>query len=99
VKNEKVVGRIFHYFTGASVALTYPLVYLVFEVPVPENHLIPGLLWGLATALLPWLILFPAYGWGFFGVRSPRSVRPLLSLSVEHMVYGLGLGLVLTLVQ
>ena len=79
------------------MALSYPLFFLVFNVPMPENHLIIGLVWGLATALLPWVILFPGFGWGFFGVRAPSNIRPLVSPSVEHLIYGLGLGIVLNL--
>ena len=61
------------------------------------EQLIPGLIWGLVTALLPWLVLFPGFGWGAFGIRSPRNMRPVLSLSIEHSIYGLGLGMVLTI--
>ena len=97
VKNEVPVGWAFHYFTGGSMALTYPLLYLAFNVPLPENHLLISLVWGLATALLPWFILFPGFGWGFFGIRAPGNVRPLISPSVEHLLYGLGLGIVLNI--
>ncbi len=97
VKNEVLVGGAFHYFTGGSLALTYPLFYLAFNVPMPGNHLISSLLWGLATVLLPWFILFPGFGWGFFGVRAPSNVRSFISPMVEHLLYGLGLGIVLNI--
>jgi hypothetical protein len=92
-----LVGGAFHYFTGGSVVLTYPLFYLAFNVPIPGNHLIPSLLWGLATVLFPWFILFPGFGWGFFGVRAPKGTRPLIAPAVAHSCYGLGLGIVLTI--
>ncbi len=97
MKNERAVGWIFHYFTGGTVALTYPAVLLWFTGAVPSNNLIPGLVWGLATVLLPWFVLFPGFGWGFFGIRSPGNVRHLLSPSIEHSIYGLGVGIVLTI--
>ena len=96
MRNERAVGWIFHYFTGVTLALTYPAVFLGFTGAVPSNNLIPGLIWGLVTALLPWLVLFPGFGWGVFGIRSPRNMRPVLSLSIEHSIYGLGVGMVLT---
>jgi len=71
IKNEKSVGWIFHYLTGGSVALIYPVLYLASKVSVPEGHLVASLLFGLATSFLPWFILFPAFGWGFFGIRAP----------------------------
>lgn len=99
VKNELAAGWIVHYVTGGSVALTYPLLHLAFRASLPEYHFIHALLWGLATTLLPWVILYPAFGWGFFGVRAPKGTRPLLSASMAHLVYGLGLGIVLSIVS
>ena len=97
MKHESAVGWFFHYFTGITLCLTYPAIFLVFTGAVPDNNLLPGLIWGLVTALLPWLVLFPGYGWGAFGIRAPRNMRPVLSLSIEHSIYGLGMGLVLTM--
>lgn len=97
LKYEVSTGWIFHYLIGASVGLTYPLFYLAFSVAMPVNHLIPGLLWGLATTLLPWLTNFPAFGWGFFGVRAPKGTKPLIAPAVAHACFGLGMGLVFTI--
>ena len=77
--------------------MTYPVFYLAFSVSLPGNHLLSSLVWGLATTLLPWVILFPAFGWGFFGVRAPKGRRPLILPTVSHLVYGLGLGIVLNI--
>ena len=84
---------------GGSLALSYPALYLVSGVPLPVNHVLPGLLWGLATTLLPWIIFYPAFGWGVFGVAAPQGTRPVLSPTVSHLVYGLGLGIVLNIVS
>jgi len=97
LKNELSAGWIVHYLTGGIVALTYPVFYLAFKVPMPADHLIPGLLWGLTTTLLPWFILYPAFGWGFFGIRAPSGTRPLISTTISHLLYGLGLGIVLNI--
>jgi len=99
VNHESAVGRITHYLLGGGLALTYPALFLVSGVPLPANHVLPGLLWGLATTLLPWLIFYPAFGWGFFGVGAPQGTRPVLSPTVSHLVYGLGLGIVLNIVS
>ncbi len=97
VKYEASVGWIFHYLTGGSLALTYPLFYLALNRPMPQDHLISGVVWGLATTLLQWLILYPGYGWGLFGLRAPRNASPLIATPVAHMLYGLGLGIVLNI--
>ena len=97
MKMEAAAGTSFHYFTGATVALTYPLFFLIVGDPMPQNNLVPGLIWGMATTLLPWLLMFPAFGWGWLGLRAPDSVRPLLSPAVEHLLYGFGLAMTLNL--
>jgi hypothetical protein len=84
---------------GGTLALTYPALYLIFGAPLPGNHVLTGLVWGLATTLLPWIIFYPAFGWGFFGLRAPQGTRPVLSPTVSHLVYGLGLGIVLNIVS
>jgi Na+-driven multidrug efflux pump len=86
-----------HYLVGGSLALTYPAVYFVSAAPLPGSHVLPSLVWGLATTLLPWLIFYPAFGWGLFGVGAPQGTRPVLSPTVSHLVYGLGVGSVLSI--
>jgi len=98
VKYEALAGWIFHYLTGGILALTYPLFYLVLNTPMPQDYLISSVLWGLSTTLLPWLILYPGYGWGLFGFRAPKNASPLIATPVAHMFYGLGLGIVLNIV-
>ncbi len=64
---------------------------------MPQDHLISGVVWGLATTLLPWLILYPGYGWVLFGLKAPKNASPLIATPVAHMLYGLGLGIVLNI--
>jgi hypothetical protein len=97
LRNETLTGAISHYLTGSGVALLYPAYFLVFGVSLPDYHLIPALIFGLATVALPWFILYPAFGYGFFGVRAPASSRPLIAPTIEHIVYGLGIGMVLNI--
>jgi hypothetical protein len=51
-----------------------------------------GSLFGVATSLLPWLLLLPAFGWGWFGRRGPRGSNAVLASTLSHMPYGLGVG-------
>jgi len=88
-----------HYLLGGGLALTYPALFIVSNAPLPDNHVIPGLLWGLATTLLPWIVFYPAFGWGLFGVSAPKETRPVLSPTVTHLVYGLGLGIALNVLS
>lgn len=95
---EEKAGWVFHFLVGGGgVALIYPLFFLATGLPLPKNHLLGGLLFGLATSVLPWFVLLPAFGWGIFGRRAPQGANPLLASTLSHIPYGLGVGAVFAL--
>lgn len=95
LRHEVAAGWVFHLFVGGGgVALMYPLFFRALAHPLGERHLLAGLLFGLATSVLPWLILLPAFGWGWFGTRGPRGANALLASPLSHVPYGLGVGAV-----
>ena len=94
--HEVKMGWAFHFLIGGGgVALIYPLFFQATGWPLPDNHLFAGLIFGLLTSLLPWFILLPSFGWGFFGARGPRGSNALLASTLSHIPYGLGVGAVL----
>lgn len=97
-KNEVKIGWIFHFVVGGGlVGVCYPLSFMVMQIPLPQHHLLPGVLFGLVTSLLPWLLLLPSFGWGWFGLRAPKGAIPLVASTISHISYGIGLGLVMNL--
>ncbi len=93
---EAGVGWAFHFLVGdGGVALIYPAVLLTMGTPSPDHPLTYGLMFGLATSVLPWFVLLPAFGWGWFGRRGPRSANALLASPFSHIPYGLGIGAVM----
>ncbi len=74
-----------------------PLFFLATGLPFPGNHLLGGLIFGLATSVLPWFILLPSFGWGLFGWRGSQGSKALLASTLSHLPYGLGVGAMLTL--
>ena len=92
-QREVCAGWAFHFLVGGgAVALCYPLFFLSAGLPFPGNNLLGGLIFGLATSLLPWFILLPAFGWGFFGRYGPPGSNALLASTLSHIPYGLGVG-------
>lgn len=92
---EVGAGWVFHYLVGGgAVALPFALGLQAAGWAQPEQRLWVGLVYGGLSSLLPWLLLLPAFGWGWFGRRAPPGARPLLASLVSHLPYGLGLGLV-----
>ena len=95
---EVQMGWAFHFFVGGGgVALLYAAFVHAAGFNVPTYLLWGGVIFGAATSLLPWLLLLPAFGWGWFGRRGPRGSNALLASTVSHIPYGLGVGVVMAL--
>jgi hypothetical protein len=95
---EARAGWAFHLLIGGGgVALIYPAVLLTMGIAHPAHPILGGLLFGLATSLLPWFVLLPAFGWGWFGRHGPRGANALLASPLSHVPYGLGVGAVIAL--
>lgn len=95
---EVRTGWAFHFVVGGGgVALLYAAVAHAAGFDRPLQHLWGGVMFGAATSLLPWLLLLPAFGWGWFGRRGPRGSNALLASTVAHIPYGLGVGVVMAL--
>jgi hypothetical protein len=95
---EVRMGWAFHFLVGGGgVALLYAAVAHAAGFNVPTHHLWGGVIFGAATSLLPWLVLLPAFGWGWFGRRGPRGSNAVLASMVSHLPYGLGVGVVMAL--
>jgi hypothetical protein len=95
---EVQAGWAFHFLLGGGgVALFYPIFFPADALVPAVDHLLGGIVFGLATSLLPWLILLPMFGWGFFGRRGPQGANALLASPLSHLFYGLGVGAVVGL--
>ena len=96
--DEVRAGWVFHFLVGGGgVALLYAAFVHAAGITMPNHHLWGGVIFGGATSLLPWLLLLPAFGWGWFGRRGPRGSNALLASMISHVPYGLGLGVVMAL--
>jgi Protein of unknown function (DUF2938) len=95
---EVRTGWVFHFLVGGGgVALLYAAFVRAAGLNAPTHCLWGGVVFGAATSLLPWLLLLPAFGWGWFGRRGPRDSNALLASMVSHVPYGLGVGVVMAL--
>ena len=74
-----------HYLIGAMLGLFYG--------SLGETGWRAGAVFGAVTCLLPWLVLFPAVGFGLFGNRTPVQTSLLVASTSNHLVYGAALGL------
>src|SRR5690348_1985173 len=88
---ECVVGWISHYAIGVLYAVT--LVALVSGWLI-QPTLLPALLFGLGTVLVPFLVMHPSFGLGIAASKAPNPTRARLKSVMAHTVFGLGLYLV-----
>ena len=91
VKREMAIAVPTHYAIGITLALIFLLASAAFGLN-PRNFLV-ALRFALCTNIFPWLLMFPAMGYGWFGLHGPPNTRLFRSSFVSHTFYGLGLWL------
>jgi hypothetical protein len=87
---ELALGMLTHYATG--IALTQAFLLLPRRKNRPPS-LPAATAYGIATAALPLLIMFPSMGYGWFGIRSGEAARIIRIMILGHIAFGLGIGL------
>lgn len=90
---EYPVAILGHYFFGALFGLVYTLV-----IPAASWGWVSGLLFAQVTLPLIWFVLYPALGLGWFGARLGVA-RSLFTTIAIHVVYGVIVGTVMTIVS
>ena len=90
-RHECTVGWTAHYLIGVSFAIAF--VTLVSGGWLAQPTLLPALAFGIATVLVPFLTLQPAFGLGVASSKTPHPNRARLKSVSTHTVFGLGLWL------
>ena len=91
VRHELAIALIGHYAIGSALAWVY--LTSTRALALPSRPLGVALAFGFGTNLLPWLIMFPLMGYGFFGAHGPAGTRLFVSSCASHAFFGLGLWL------
>ena len=89
-RGETALGLVTHYATGIVLTEAFLLV------PRPKNgrpSLAAGMAFGIATAALPLLVMFPSMGYGPFGLKSGDAARLGRIMLLGHVAFGVGIGL------
>lgn len=89
LEGEKQAALVGHFVIGITLAVLYVVGadWLGFS---PGVFFI-ALGYGFATCVFPWFLLFPALGFGFFGLRAPPELRLFTASLMNHLFYGFGL--------
>jgi hypothetical protein len=87
---EAAIGMAAHYATGLALTWTY---FLFLRKCGRRSSLPKATAYGAATALLPLLVMYPAWGYGAFGLRDPHAARLARAMLLGHTAFGAGIGL------
>jgi hypothetical protein len=93
VSHELAIAAPVHYAIGVTLALLY--LWGMSALGWPARSLLLALAFGLCTNVFPWFLMFPAMGYGFFGLQGPLGTRLFVSSLISHACYGLGIWLAL----
>jgi hypothetical protein len=86
---EERAALVGHYLIG--VVLTVFYIFVARRLGVPPGSLVAALGYGLATCVFPWFLVYPALGFGPFGVTGRPELKLFTSSVANHLFYGLGL--------
>ena len=88
---ECTLGWVAHYLIGTALALGFVLLATGSWLERPT--LLPAVAFGMATTLVPYLIMQPSFGLGIAASKTPNPHRARLKSLTTHTVYGIGLYL------
>ena len=97
IAGEKRAAMIGHYVIGIVLAVVY--VVGAGWLGVSPSVFFVAVSYGLATCVFPWFLVFPALGFGLFGLKAPPELRLFTSSVLNHLYYGFGLWWVARVLQ
>ena len=94
---ECTVGWIAHYMIGITFAIAF--VALAGNNWIQHPTLIPAVTFGVVTALMPFFIMQPSFGYGIAASKTSNPTQARLRSLMNHTVFGIGLYLFALLVN
>ena len=88
-RHECPLGWIAHYLIGTGFALMF--VLLTSGDWLERPTLLPAVGFGLATTLVPFLVMQPSFGLGIAASKTPNPAQARLKSLMTHTVFGVGL--------
>ena len=88
-KHEIPTGWVVHYAVG--IVYAYVLFILV-QLEIFEPTITHGLVFGVVSVLVPWLLFMPATGNGIFAKRAPDPRLACMLALMMHTIFGFSLG-------
>jgi len=90
LRGERVWGLAAHYSIGIVLTLVY-LGLLIVAHATPTA--VSAILYGTATTVFPWFVMFPSQGMGWLGLDAPGDAHLARVSLFNHIIFGLALAL------
>jgi len=90
LRGELVLGLAAHYSIGIVLTLIY-LGLLVVTHATPT--VLSAILYGTATTVLPWFLMFPLQGMGWLGWNASADAHLARASLFNHIIFGLAIAL------
>jgi hypothetical protein len=76
------------------IGIVLTLVYLGLLVAAHARPTtLSAILYGTATTILPWFLMFPSQGMGWLGRDAPGDAHLARASLFNHIIFGLGIAL------
>ncbi len=95
--HECTAGWVAHYSIGVAFALMF--VLFVSGTWLERPTLLPALVFGIVTVLVPFLVMQPSLGLGIAASKTPKPGQARLKSLMTHTIFGVGLYLSAALLQ
>lgn len=89
-RGELALGMLTHYVTGIVLTQVFLLLR---RRGGGRPDIAAGTTFGIATSVLPLLVMFPSMGFGWFGRRTGDAARLNRIMLLGHTAFGVGIGL------
>jgi hypothetical protein len=96
LRGELLLGLAAHYSIGFVLTLVY-LGLLVVAHATPTA--LSAILYGTATTVFPWFLMFPSQGMGWLGRDAPGDAHLALLSLFNHIMFGLGIALWMAVIR
>ena len=90
LRGELPLGFAAHYSIGIVLTLVY---FGLLVVTQARPTALSAILYGTATTVLPWFVMFPSQGMGWLGRDAPGDAHLARISLFNHIVFGLGIAL------
>jgi hypothetical protein len=97
INGEAFWGWGAHAVLGVIYGIGFVFVFGFSAISTPQ--LWQGLIFGLATVLVPWFVFQPLFGWGIGMSKAPEPWKMRMKSMINHTVFGVGIWLSIKLLS